>query len=87
MRLAETADRARSSALVATVAANIKGARLAHSPPLSQHDLAELSGVTRGLVSRAERRTMAITLVILEKLATGLDLPAADLLRPPGALK
>jgi transcriptional regulator with XRE-family HTH domain len=51
--------------------------------------LAEASGVSRGMVSKIERREASATAALLSKLANALDVPLSELLdrpRVPGAV-
>ena len=52
---------------------------------LSLEALAEGSGVSRSMISLIERGQSSATAVVLEKLATGLDVPLAWLFDAPAA--
>ena len=52
---------------------------------LSLEALAESSGVSRSMISLIERGQSSATAVVLEKLATGLDVPLAWLFDAPAA--
>jgi transcriptional regulator with XRE-family HTH domain len=52
---------------------------------LSLEALAEGSGVSRSMISLVERGESSATAVVLEKLATGLDVPLAWLFEAPAA--
>ncbi len=51
---------------------------------LTLHALAERSGVSRSMISLIERGESSPTAVLLERLATGLDVPLASLFDAPG---
>jgi transcriptional regulator with XRE-family HTH domain len=52
---------------------------------LALEALAERSGVSRSMISLVERGESSPTAVVLEKLATGLDVPLASLFDAPAA--
>lgn len=59
--------------------------RLRHDKSMSQEELADRAGVNRNYVGMLEREEYAASVDVLEKLAVGLGVDAAELLRP-GAL-
>ena len=60
------------------IAQNIRIHRARHG--WSQEVLAELSGVHRNQVGHIERCEHAISVIMLDKLAKGLEVPITDLL-------
>jgi transcriptional regulator with XRE-family HTH domain len=61
------------------VARNIQGERLSRN--LSQEDLADLSGLSSVRISQVERAVHDPRLLTIVRIAHGLGIPAADLLR------
>lgn len=59
------------------VAANVK--RLRKAQKLTQEELAFRAGIDRSYISQIERGVKNPTIVMLDKVATGLALPLADL--------
>lgn len=59
--------------------------RLRGERGLALEGLAERSGVSRSMISLIERGESSPTAVVLEKLATGLDVPLASLFDAPAA--
>jgi transcriptional regulator with XRE-family HTH domain len=66
-----------ASGLSARIAARVRGLRTARGDTLDV--LAARSGVSRSAISLIERGATSPTAVVLEKLATGLDVPLASL--------
>jgi transcriptional regulator with XRE-family HTH domain len=64
------------------IAARVRDLRAARG--LTLEALAERSGVSRSMISLIERGESSPTAVLLERLATGLDLPLAALFEAPG---
>ena len=64
--------------VIARVAASLRALRRARE--LSQHDLAELAGVTASAISQAERAERGLSLATLARLSTALGLTVDDLL-------
>ena len=67
------------SDLRAVFAANLR--RLRHERGLTQHDLAEKSGVGRIYIWQLEHCIYSASLKIIQKLATALDIEPAELLK------
>ena len=65
--------------LVGRVAASLRAVR--RSRELSQHDLAELAGVTASAISQAERAERGLSLATLVRLSAALGVTIDDLLR------
>jgi transcriptional regulator with XRE-family HTH domain len=65
--------------LLGRIAASLRGIRRARS--LSQHDLAELAGVTASAISQAERGERGLSLATLLRLSGALEIKLDDLLR------
>ncbi len=63
------------------IAERVRGLRLAQD--LSLDALAARCGVSRSMISLIERGTSSPTAVLLEKLATGLNVPLASLFESP----
>src|SRR5215468_11413955 len=61
----------------ARIAARVRGLRAARG--LSLEALAQACGVSRSMISLIERGESSPTAVLLERLATGLDVPLAGL--------
>jgi transcriptional regulator with XRE-family HTH domain len=59
------------------LAARVRDLRISHG--LTLETLAERSGVSRSMISLIERAESTPTAVLLERLATGLDVPLASL--------
>ena len=72
-----------ASGLDRRIADRVRELRAAHR--LSLEALAARSGVSRSMISVIERGESSPTAVVLEKLATGLDVTLASLFDPPGA--
>jgi transcriptional regulator with XRE-family HTH domain len=70
------------SDLSSRIAARVRELRAAHGYTLDE--LAARSGVSRSAISLIERRATSPTAVVLEKLATGLDVALASLFDAPG---
>jgi transcriptional regulator with XRE-family HTH domain len=64
--------------VIARVAASLRALRRARE--LSQHDLAELAGVTASAISQAERAERGLSLATLARLSSALGLTVDDLL-------
>jgi transcriptional regulator with XRE-family HTH domain len=64
-----------------TLAWNLRALRKARG--LSQEELADLVKIDRTYVSALERCRYAATIDVLEKVASALDIDAADLLKRP----
>jgi transcriptional regulator with XRE-family HTH domain len=64
--------------VIARVAASLRAVRRARE--LSQHDLAQLAGVTASAISQAERAERGLSLATLARLSTALGLTIDDLL-------
>jgi transcriptional regulator with XRE-family HTH domain len=64
--------------IMARVAASLRAIRRARE--LSQHDLAELAGVTASAISQAERAERGLSLATLARLSSALGLTIDDLL-------
>lgn len=62
------------------VAARLQAARLRVSPRLSQESLSELAGCSVGYVAKVESAAVNTTIERIERLATSLGIPAAELL-------
>lgn len=62
------------------LATNLRTLRIARN--ISQHDLAELSGLHRNYISEIERGRINLTLSNLRKLAKGVGVPITDFFRP-----
>jgi transcriptional regulator with XRE-family HTH domain len=71
------ADDAAAGDVNARIAARVRGLRAARG--LSLEGLAQACGVSRSMISLIERGESSPTAVLLEKLATGLDVPLAGL--------
>jgi transcriptional regulator with XRE-family HTH domain len=65
------------------IAARLKHMRSARNWTLDQ--LAQASGVSRGMISKIERRETSATAALLSRLAVALDIPLSDLLAAPRA--
>jgi len=72
-----------TSGLDQRIADRVRELRAAHR--LSLEALADRRGVSRSMISVIERGESSPTAVVLEKLATGLDVTLASLFDPPGA--
>src|SRR5436190_18531547 len=70
------------SALNHQIATRVRTLRLARG--LTLEGLAERSGVSRSMISLIERGESSATAVLLERLATGLNVPLASLFDAPG---
>jgi transcriptional regulator with XRE-family HTH domain len=64
----------------AHIATQIKSLRAAHGWTLEQ--LAQASGVSRGMISKIERGEASATAALLSRLALALQVPLSDLLAP-----
>src|ERR1700688_286016 len=64
------------------IAERVRGLRAARGLTLEM--LAERSGVSRSMISLIERGESSPTAVLLERLATGLEVPLATLFAAPG---
>ncbi len=64
--------------VIARVAASLRAVRRARA--LSQHDLADLAGVTASAISQAERAERGLSLATLARLSTALGITVDDLL-------
>ena len=64
----------------ALFAANLR--RVRHAKGLSQDVLALKAGVSRSYLSQIEKGTFHVRLKVIGKLATALEVPPAQLLRP-----
>jgi len=71
------------SALDQRIAERVRELRAARG--LTLEGLAERSGVSRSMISLIERGESSPTAVLLERLATGLDVPLASLFDAPSA--
>jgi transcriptional regulator with XRE-family HTH domain len=76
-------EESESSDLSARIAARVRELRAEHGYTLDE--LAARSGVSRSAISLIERRATSPTAVVLEKLATGLDVALASLFDSPTA--
>lgn len=63
------------------IAGQLKGQRARRAWTLEQ--LAEASGVSRGMLSKIERGEVSPTAALLSRVANALDVPLSDLLSPP----
>jgi transcriptional regulator with XRE-family HTH domain len=62
----------------------IKSARLKRN--LTQKQLSELSGLSQAYINELEnRRKVNPSIIVLDKLAAGLDIPITDLLEDEGS--
>ena len=67
------------------IAGRVRGLRAVRG--LTLDALAERSGVSRSMISLIERGESSPTAVLLERLATGLEVPLATLFDAPGSTR
>jgi len=61
-------------------AKNLRAARI--SAGLTQRDLSKLTGITQGVLSEYERGLRALGIIGMAKIATAVNIPLWQLLRP-----